>query len=173
MGATRTVGAGSRAWRARPLALDSRPWSRTLGFVSTDTLSEQAERARLLTTKQVAAYAGISVRQLDHWVRIGEVIAPESTPWQGSGNHRLWTTDEARIVRVLGQLAAARAPLSVLAAAAEVLREHVPTAGDSRWIVADRDEARLVPMRELRQVAGTAGYWFVPLAVGAEPAVAS
>jgi DNA-binding transcriptional MerR regulator len=138
--------------------------------VSTGTIRDASVGALLLTTKQVAAYAGVSVRQLDHWVRIGEVIQPSTTPWQGSGTHRLWTAEEARVVRVLGQLAAARAPLSALAAAAEVLISDVPRVGDSRWIVVDRDRAELVALKDLRRVAGTAGYWFVPLAIGAEPA---
>lgn len=126
-----------------------------------------AQEGRLLTSQQAADAAGITTRQLDHWVRIGQVIQPSSTPWQGSGVHRRWTPDEVRVLAVLGQLAAAHAPMTVMASAAAVLLEvDVPKRGDTRWLVVDTEWAAVVTARELAKTAGGGGLWFVPLSVG-------
>lgn len=126
----------------------------------------------LLTSQQAAEAAGISHRQLDHWVRIGQVIKPSATPWEGSGIHRRWTPDEVRVLAVLGHLAAAHAPMTVMASAANVLLDvDPPKKGDGRWLVVDHDWAQVVAGRELTKIAAKGGLWFVSLAIGGTIAV--
>lgn len=118
---------------------------------------------RLFTTKEACEVAGITERQADHWVRIGQVLAPSSTPWTGSGIHRRWTVEEVRVLAILGVLAAAHAPMTVMAIAATALLENdTPRKGDSRWLVCGEDWAAVVKASELAHQA-TSALWFIPL----------
>lgn len=129
--------------------------------------TETATETPLLTSQQAADAAGITLRQLDHWVRIGQVIVPSATPWQGSGLHRRWTVDEVRVLAILGHLAAAHTPMAQMAQAANVLLDvDTPRRGDTRWLVVDNDWAAVVGARELAKTATDGGLWFVPLSVG-------
>ena len=60
-------------------------------------------------SEQVAREAGISYRQLDHWIRRGWVI-PDGEASPGSGFPREWTDAEALVVRVMGRLVRAGLP---------------------------------------------------------------
>jgi DNA-binding transcriptional MerR regulator len=69
-----------------------------------------------LTSDEVAARAGITYRQLDHWVRREYVPAPATNSGKpGSGNARCWTPAEAS--RVAAVATAVRAGFTVSAAA--------------------------------------------------------
>ena len=66
------------------------------------------ETPQRLSTGELLEFAGISVRQADHWVRQNWVF-PEHEG--GSGNGRMWPPQEAEIARRMGLLAAAGLPL--------------------------------------------------------------
>lgn len=59
----------------------------------------------LLRLSDVLAGTGVTYRQLDYWTRQGWV-RPEVEA-AGSGYARAWHPDEARVVAILGRLAAA------------------------------------------------------------------
>lgn len=54
-----------------------------------------------LTSDEVAAWAGVTFRQLDNWQRCGYVHGPAG---RGSGRPRRWTPDETRRVRLFARL---------------------------------------------------------------------
>ena len=51
---------------------------------------------------EAARRAGISYRQLDHWLNTGLALGTEST---GSGHRRRFTEQDVTVLRVLGRLA--------------------------------------------------------------------
>ena len=118
----------------------------------------------LLTTADAAEFADVTERQIDHWVRIGGVITPSHTRQEGRGRHRRWSLDEAKVLRVLGQLAAINAPMKTLAAVARALQGVNITSGDRRWVVADAEgNVDIVRPSQLGDYSGRA-YWSVALA---------
>jgi DNA-binding transcriptional MerR regulator len=74
----------------------------------------------LVSTREAAETAGVTVRQLDHWAR-NEVLTPVATPVRGSGRHRLWTVPEIKVARILGQLSDMGVSVRGLAVAAKAL----------------------------------------------------
>jgi len=61
-------------------------------------LSEQTI-TRLLKTREVAKLAGITYRQIDHWVRDSKIQPTQ--PSLGSGDARLWNQqDAAKVVQI-------------------------------------------------------------------------
>jgi len=77
---------------------------------------------RGVSTLVAAREAGVTFRQADYWVRAG-VIAP-TVEARGSGNARGWCEDDVALLKVCGTIASAleRAPVSLLAAAVDLLR---------------------------------------------------
>jgi hypothetical protein len=70
----------------------------------------------MYSSHDIARMVGCSYRQLDYWVRSG-VISP-LVAGEGSGSRRRWLPEQARIVRMLADLAALGARTDVLRRAA-------------------------------------------------------
>jgi len=78
-----------------------------------------------LSSDEVAEYAGITYRQLDHWLRRGYIPAPGTTSGEtGSGNRRRWTQAEADRVALMASLVGEG--LTVPAAAARAALPAAP-----------------------------------------------
>ncbi len=117
---------------------------------------------RTFTSTEAAARAGLSVRQLDHWARVGSVIRPRLSHEQGSGHYRTWTADEVRVLAVLRRLADAKAPLLVLRRAAQALITAEVHDTDTRWLAVSDRRSAVVGLDGLAGVRGWAT-WYVPL----------
>jgi hypothetical protein len=68
---------------------------------------------------EVAARAGVSYRQLDHWIRQGWVPVPDGTP--GKGTPRVFTPEAEAVAVAMGDLVTA----GCTASAASVLAPQV------------------------------------------------
>jgi DNA-binding transcriptional MerR regulator len=118
----------------------------------------------LLSTREAAVEAQVTVRQLDHWSRAG-VLTPTTTPNCGSGRHRLWTRDEANIIRLLGRLSKLHVPIAVLRQVAEKLSSVTIAGHDTRLVVVDRSHTEIVTPAALpRRLQGRSSCWLLSLA---------
>lgn len=91
-----------------------------------------------MTTEEVAAAAGISYRQLDHWVRRGLIDGPEA---KGSGRAREWTAQQAAVAIMTGRLV--NAGIEVAAASwltGPLLTDGRAKIGDGLWLSLERSE---------------------------------
>jgi DNA-binding transcriptional MerR regulator len=91
-----------------------------------------------LSTAEVAAASGISVRALDAWARAG-VYESTGGERMGQGRPRYWTEADLRVVKVLKALADANCPLRIMAAAAEALKVSGVRPRDTRWLLVSPD----------------------------------
>lgn len=78
------------------------------------------EPATTLSTTELAARAGVSIRQLDFWARTGR-LQPEHDG--GSGKAREWPEAEVEVARRMGVLTTAGLPLEF---AARMARDSWP-----------------------------------------------
>lgn len=58
-----------------------------------------------LSSAEVEALTGVTCRRLDYWIRAG-VLVPSVRVSRGSGTPHRWSAADARVVGVLGELAA-------------------------------------------------------------------
>ena len=76
------------------------------------------------SSQEACRLAGISYRQLDHWVRRG-IIRPTQSG-RGSGSARRWSAPEVAHLRVVGELRKAGIPLERIRRAVSWLRKALP-----------------------------------------------
>lgn len=79
-----------------------------------------------------ASRAGITYRQVDHWERMG-VLKPAVHEARGSGDRRRYSTEDVRILAVLGELSRLGAKISNLAVAESAVRQALHS--NNRWLV--------------------------------------
>jgi hypothetical protein len=78
--------------------------------------------------KQFATCCEVSYRTIDYWDRTG-VLRPSVTTGQGSGTHRRYSADDARVGRALGVLTKHGCAGTCLRRAADELRHKL----DGAW----------------------------------------
>ena len=86
-----------------------------------------------LSTEEVAAYAGCSLRQCDYWVRLGVLIP--TVPARGSGTQRRYDRTEARITWVITAANSGRQRRGNVAPLAEVAAWLRANGAWSGWLV--------------------------------------
>ena len=71
----------------------------------TETITQPETGVTYLSSAEVVAVAGITRKQMEHWIGLGH-LAPER-PGSGSGIPRRWPPEEVRVARAMGRLVGA------------------------------------------------------------------
>jgi DNA-binding transcriptional MerR regulator len=114
----------------------------------------------MITSHELARLTGLSYREVDYWTRRG-VLVPDRAA-HGSGTHRGYPENEARVGVVVTQLRRYGMPLDTLARAAEQMREWDGDEWSGHVFITDAGEITRTP---------TSMTWWLDLDVVAEDRV--
>jgi DNA-binding transcriptional MerR regulator len=105
-----------------------------------------------LSSREVAAAAAITFRQVDYWVRVG--ILRTLHPVEGSGSRRTFAPVELHVARVVARLSDLGIEGDIVRHVAAMVRRGAPEARWGGWVVT-YDAARGIVLRS--PLAGTNG----------------
>ncbi len=122
----------------------------------------------LLSTKQVAALAGASVRQVGYWADTG-LVRPSGKSASGKGTRRLFTFIDLVAIKTIAGLRERRCPLQKVRKAIRYLKAHYSDVQDQRWLsrltlLTDGQQVyMLTDAKQVMEVLSRQTVWSVPL----------